>query len=324
MSWKDLIAAEDKRVLPWTGGRSISDKGRSWNIVGKLPREHGWYTFNLGGGRKATLVGQAEQDPSYDEGRGTVVGYLVGNRIIPDDARVDPDPKKLAEQTQEVHLVEIGLEQFTRALVVKTGLDQKTLVFFRQEFPLGPEGETLMAYQDRLKNLDHVQGVTPALDLAFRWVNVQRELAEERQRELERQRAAEEAERQRQEMIAEARKSIGTGAGRRALATAGDFEAAARAALAVSGSELLATRASRAYKTGMVVQYRFRKRRFECVADKYTLRIIDAGICLTNHATGEKSDTKFTLESLPGVIGWIIDDPHLHLVVWRHIDGQRR
>ena len=32
-----------------------------------------------------------------------------------------------------------------------------------------------------------------------------------------------------------------------------------------------------------------------------------------------KGDTYFTLESLPGVIGWAMDQNKL--VVWRHVDG---
>ena len=43
-------------------------------------------------------------------------------------------------------------------------------------------------------------------------------------------------------------------------------------------------------------------RRFECTCDARTLRIVDAGICLVDHRSGQKGDQYFTLESLPGVI----------------------
>ncbi|MEQ1501229.1 MAG: hypothetical protein ABMB14_03320 [Myxococcota bacterium] len=109
---------------------------------------------------------------------------------------------------------------------------------------------------------------------------------------------------------------IGSGEGRRELA-ADDFEAAARAALALSGAELLDHHPG--YERGeQIVLFRFRGRRFECVADA-ALRIVDSGICLTDHHTGEKGDTRFTLESLPGVIGEAIDNDVL--VVFRHPDG---
>jgi len=319
MSWRDLLKTEkDRRVLPWIGGRKITDQGRSWGIQGKLPKEYGWYTFDMGGGRKATIVGKADADMMFEDGRTTSVGYLVGNRLIPDDARVDPNPKRLVEQTREVHLVEVGLEQFTRALVVRLGQAEDILVFMRQEFPLGPENAVLEAYLDQKKNISHVPGVTPALDLAFRFCNEQRKLAEIRRLEMERLRLADEAERLRKEMLAEAMEQVGTGAGRRAVARAGDFETAAKAALAVSGADLLAVKQERGgRKDHMVVQYRFRGRRLECVADRNTLRITDAGICLTNHGTGEKGDTYFTLESLPTVIGQAMDEDKL--VVWRNI-----
>jgi hypothetical protein len=47
------------------------------------------------------------------------------------------------------------------------------------------------------------------------------------------------------------------------------------------------------------------RRRFECVCHASTLRIIESGICLIGHVTG---DTFFTLESLPGVIAEAIRD----------------
>jgi hypothetical protein len=163
-----------------------------------------------------------------------------------------------------------------------------------QEFPLGPETEALMAFQDRRSDLNHVSGVTPALDLAFRWITHQRELAEERRRELERIRLEEQKKLLKEEQLAEAMRDAGTAAGRRVLAVR-DFETAAREALRFSGSELLDVRDS--YNKGeAVVQYRFRQRRLECVVEKKTLRIVDAGVCLADHDTGEKGDMYFTLE----------------------------
>jgi len=112
-------------------------------------------------------------------------------------------------------------------------------------------------------------------------------------------------------------KDAGTAVGRRVLA-ARDFETAAREALKISGAELLDTRPSH-NKAEMVVQYRFRERRLECVVDKATMRVLDAGVCLTDHGTGVKGDRLFTLESLPGVIGEAMNLNKL--VVWRHLDG---
>lgn len=317
MGWQDLLAAEDdKMVLPWTGGRQIHDAQRTWTIHGRLPDEHGWYLFSISGGRKAELKGPADCDPEYVEGHKLAKGYLVGDRLIPDDARVDPDPTKLIEQTVPVHIVEPGLDRFARAVTARS---RGGLVYMYQEFPQGPEGAVQAAYQDRKDSVDHVVGVTPALDLAFRWVSRQRLLAEERERERERIRVEEERKRVEAERLKQAMKDAGTGAGRRALAQR-DFMAAAKAALALTGAELLDARPSY-NRREMVVQYRFRNRRLECVVDKDSMRVVDSGICLTDHHTGVKGDTRFTLESLPTVVGEAMRTGKL--VVYRHVDGDR-
>jgi len=92
-----------------------------------------------------------------------------------------------------------------------------------------------------------------------------------------------------------------------------DMAEAARRALRVSGSELLDIRR---VDDQYVVRYRCRGRRLECVVDQ-NLRVVDAGVCLTDEATGEKYDHLLTLESLPGVVGEAID--RNVLVVFRHI-----
>lgn len=318
MVWRDLIQEDEERVLPWTGGRLIYQNGRAWRIEGPLPREYGWYLFQVSGNRLATLKGPAESNPEYEKGHWLSRGYLVGDRIIFDDARVETDPNKLIAQTQPVLLVELGLTSFSRAVVLRPG-DTGPWIFIRLEFPQGPEEAVTAAYQDRLADVSHIPGVTPPLDLAFRWLTLQRELAEKREVERQRQRVEEERKREAAVRLEAALKDVGTGLGRRALAKV-DFNAAARAALRLSGCELLATAPSRV-KGQMVVQYRFRHRRLECEVERDTLRIVEAGICLTDHRTGIKGDDRFTLESLPAVVGDAMDQGKL--VVWRHAPGDQ-
>jgi hypothetical protein len=235
-------------------------------------------------------------------------GYLVGDRFVSETARVDPDPEKLADQTAPIYLVEEGLDRF--AFVEAAFLNEPAGMIYKQElFPLGPEDEVRRAFIDRKESINDIAGVVPALDLAFRFATRQRQLLEERRAELERIR-------QEEERRERAVRNMGTAAGRRELA-AEDPEAAARAALRVSGAELLDVRNGR-NRREMVVQFRFQNRRFECVAQKDTLRIVDSGICLTDHRSGEKGDTYFTLESLPGVILEAIQGGRL--VVYRHVD----
>ena len=315
MSWRDLLDEGHLRTLPWIGYTTVHDAERSWSVRVPFPPEHGWYQFRTGGGRWANPVDRTlvDPDPSYFVNQTPLHGYVVGDRFIQDGARVDPDPDKLIDQTQPVYCVETGLDRFARAMVV---LDRaQHLIFWQQVFPLGPETEALHAYQDRKPDLHDIVGVTPALDLAFRWVSHQRDLMDRRRAELARIRAEEEKRRAEEERIQQAMKDAGTAVGRRVLA-ARDFETAAKEALKVSGATLLDTRTSR-NRNEMVVQYRFRERRFECVVDKLTLRVVDSGICLTAHDTGEKGDTRFNLESLPGVVGEAMNLGKL--VVYRHV-----
>lgn len=313
MTWKNLLREDTEKALPWFGFRKVHDSQRTWIVEGPKPAEHGWYLFKVGARRYCTLLGEAELDPDYMEGQWVHRGYLVGNHLVPDGYHVDTNPDRFVEQTRQVHCVPSGLDRIARAIVVADRAGQ--LVFMSQDFPLGPEVEVTAAYLDRLPDVSHISGVIPSLDLAFRWVSHQRTLAEERQRELE---VLREQERQRREREAEARMAMrdaSTSIGRRTLAPA-NFTLAATMALQVSGAELLDARDS-ARRDEKIVQFRFRLQRFECVVDRQTLRVVDAGICLTDELTGEKGDTLFTLESLPGVIGEAIDRDCL--VVYRHL-----
>ena len=309
MSWRDLVSQPEEIILPWLGGRKICSPERNWTIEGPLPTEYGWYGFEVDGGRKAKL--QAVRLPPLDPFSTTFVGYLVGDRFIRNDARIDPDPDKLVWQTEPVFLVEPGHDRFCRA---KVGLHADgNLIFERLEFPLGPENDALAAYQDRKDNLDGIKGVTPALDLAFRWISRERVLAEERRLELERLREEERKQQEANARYEEALRNAGTAVGRRAIAGR-DFETAAREALRVSGAELLDVRES--YNRGeMVVQYRFMNRSLECTITRDNLWVVDAGICL-GHGDA-KGDTLFSLEALPGIAKEAIDGRKL--VVYRHV-----
>jgi len=311
MSWEDLLNEGSERVLPWFGFQRVHDAERSWVRQGPRPPEHGWYRFKTEGGRNATILSDElqEADPSWADDQPQLRGYLVGDRFIPDNVELN------STELIQVYCAELGLDRFARATVVRDR--EGHLVYMSQEFPQGPEEEVRRAFQDRKDNLDHIGNVTPALDLAFRWISRWREEQEERRREQERLREEERQRQAAQERLDQAMRDAGTGAGRRVLAEH-DFEAAAREALRVSGSELLDVRDS--YTRGeMVVQYRFRQRRLECVVDQKTLQVVDSGICLTDHRTGEKGDAYFTLESLPGVVGEAMDLGKL--VVYRHVDG---
>lgn len=322
MGWKDLLQKPDETLVsPWIGGRSLHQGARTWDIEGKLPREFGWYTFKLEG-RKARLGGPADAVPENLQHH--VRGYLIGDRLLVDDADIDPDPSKVAAVSEPVLLIEPGLDRFVRVQAGRSH-DGAPLVYCGMEMPLGPEDDVLkvlldLSADDALKgtpSIAEIKGVTPALDAAYRMEVWQKAEAHKRRLELERIRREEEEKRQREERRAQLVQQLGDGAGRREMAKV-DFEQAARAALAVGGAEFLDHRGS-PHRGEAIVRFRFGNRRFECTCDVQTLRIIDAGICLIDHRTNIKGDERFTLESLPAVIREA--ERARRLVIFRHVDA---
>jgi hypothetical protein len=312
VGWQDLLSKSDETVtLPWLGGRAVRSATQTWTLGGPLPQEYGWYTFKVVG-RHATRPTLAEPQP--DKLVHIVKGYLVGDRVVPDGARVDPDPKKIIEFSERVYLLEPGLDRFARVAAGRAH-EVEPLVYRHQEMPLGSETDVLQAFLDQKPSVDDIKGISPALDAAFRMEVWQREEAERRRHELERLRREEEERRQREERHRQLVEKLGDGAGRRAMAAV-DFEEAARAALAVGGATLLDVRRSVRHHE-MIVRYRLDGRRYECVCDARTLRIIEAGICLTSHEDGERGDERFTLESISSVVREA--DRLGVLVVLRHV-----
>lgn len=301
MGWRDLLQAADETiVLPWVGGKTLRSKDRTFRLKVRPP-EHGWHTFTLNG-REASWKAPADADQSLLGYK--VRGYLVGDRIVPDGARVDPDPTRIHAYAERVHFLEPGLDRFVRVLAGRV-YEDGPLVYESLEMPLGPEDEVLQAFLDQKDSVNSVKGVAPALDAAFRMEVWHRVETERRRAELERIRREEEERRQREERRRQLVEQLGDSAGRRQMARV-DFGEAAKAALAVGGATYLDHRDG--YNRGeKVVRFRLDGRRFECVCDE-NLRIIDSGICLTAEydddafERGTRGDTFFTLESLPGVI----------------------
>lgn len=311
-AWMNLLQSETTRTLPWVGGEQVHAPDRIFRLEGKRPREFGWYDFKVQGGRKIQLSSRERRDaPPWSP---SARGYVVGDRFISDAAHVDPLNPSMTGQSAYLFGVPEGLGRFARAAVWVSS--DKHTIFLSEEWPTGPEAEVEEVFQDRGTDLRAIKGVTPALELAFRWQSYQRLQAEEAAREAERRLREEEARlkaeeerKEREAKLQELLKTTGSAVGRRAVARQ-DFAAAARAALAVTGAELLDT-APRG--RNMLVKYRLLNRRLECLCHAETLQIVDAGVCLDDHA-GTKSDTWYTLESLPAVIAEAIDRGIL--VVW--------
>ena len=310
MGWRDLLQTGDEKVtLPWLGGRTLYSAAQRWSIEGRLPKEHGWHTFKIAN-REARVEGPADAQP--DLLQHSVRGYLVGDRIVADDVRVDPDPKRIVEFSETVHLIDDGIDRFAR---VRAGRINKEgpLVYQGLEMPLGQEDQVLEAFLDQKTSVTDLKNVPAALDAAFRMESWQRAEAERRRVELERIRREEEEKRQKEERRKELVKKLGDGEARREMALH-DFDAAARAALAVGGAVFLDAKKLR--HNEWAVRYRLDRQRLECVCNE-RLRIIDAGICLIDHDTNEKGDTFFTLESLPAVV--MQAQRERRLVIFRYV-----
>ena len=317
MGWKDLLQTdEDFRTLPWVGGRILREGSMLWKLEGPLPVEHGWAKFKVHA-RRATFVEIV--DPNPDVFKERMVGYLAGDRLIPDD--VSALEGLDISRFDQVRLIEPGLDRFVRVSAGRISEDSP-LVFIQQEMPMGPEFEVQDAFLENREDLTGIQNVTPALEVAFRLEAWRRAEVERRRRELEERLRLEEEERQLAERRREIAESLGDGARRRELALH-DFGSAAKAALTVGGAEYLDHRPS--YQPNeMVVLFSLNGRRFECVAHARTLQIIDSGICLTAEyndgyfEAGTRGDTFFSLESLPSVIREAQREGRL--VVYRHVD----
>jgi len=296
-SWRDLLSKPGQTMVSaWLGGSQLRSGGQAWRIDGRLPAEEGWYRFELHG-RRASLKEPA--DAAGDDLTHLCCGYLVGDRLVRDDVRVDPEPGRIAACSETVHLLDRGLERFAR-VVAGRQYDDGPLIYKRLDMPQGTEDAVLAAYLQRAASVADIPNVHPALDAAFRMERWLRSETERRRAELlERQR--QEAERlEREAKVRELQTKTGTSAGRRALAAV-DFGAAAKAALAVGGAVYLDHKPGY-YPNEMVVTFRFLRRTLVCTCDCRTLRIIDAGICLMSHDTGVRGDKLFSLESLPSVI----------------------
>jgi hypothetical protein len=310
MGWRDLLQTGDEKVtLPWLGGGTLYSAAQRWSIEGRHPKEYGWFMFKTSN-REARVEGPAAPQP--DLLQHSVRGYLVGDRLVRDDARVDPDPRRIVEFSEKVFLLDDGIDRFAR---VRAGRINKEgpLIYQGLEMPLGQEDQVLEAFLDQQTSVTTIMGVPPALDAAFRMESWQRAEAERRRIELERIRREEEEKRQKEERRKELVKKLGDGEGRREMALH-DFDAAARAALAVGGATFLDAKKLR--HNEWAVRYRLDRQRFECVCNE-RLRIVDAGICLIDHDTNEKGDTFFTLESLPAVVQQA--QRERRLVIFRHV-----
>lgn len=315
MSWRDLVQRGERAVVaPWLGGRMVGLGATVWAVEGGLPSERGWYAF-LVDGRRARLKDGRPVDPPDGGLSALQTGYMVGDRLADDGLSAVLGLEDLARNTERVLLLEDGLGRFARVTAGRAA-EGGPLLYAGQAMPLGPEDEVARAYEDRLPSVARIPGVTPALDAVFRLETFQRAEAERRRAEIEERRREEERRLEREARVRELMETAGSAAGRRELARH-DFGEAARAALAVGSAEYLDHH--RVNRHEMAVRFRVLDLRLQCTCDELTLRIVDAGICLTDSYTRERGDDRLTLESLPSVVREA--ERTRQLVITTHVDG---
>lgn len=325
--WESLLGqSQVEFVTAWVGGRTVRSPQRGATIHGALPPEFGWHRFRFEG-RTARWLGPSDV-PCDPQPVRACDGYLVGDLFLPDTTtqerwcrfctRFTQDPICVCGQltlyaVRAYDFSDTPRERFTPVRAAR--LQQDVWVVVDAAFPRGPEAEVRAAFEDGRLDLDHIQGVTPSLDAAYRLETWRRIEAERRRAALEAQRVAEAAAREAAERHAALVAQVGSAAVRRELAAV-DFEAAARAALVVGDAEYLDHRVVTRHPVEYAVRFRTMNRRFECLVDA-RLSITDAGVCLTDEETGYKYDQELTLESLPPVLREAIRQGRL--VVWRHV-----
>ena len=313
MTWRDLLQTKPETVVaPWLGGRDLRMGPRRWAIQGRLPVQHGWHSFRTVG-RAATWAHAAVYPVPALPGP-LVRGIPIGDRFVvdgtfewlggargPDDRLVDLGhvEAELLQLAEPIHLLDPGIDRF-QSVIAGRAFEGGPLVYAELAMPEDAADGVLRAWENGERSIAGVPGVTPALDWAFRLLWMQRDVAERARIEIERL-----------ERLRELDKAGGTAVGRRELAVV-DFERAARAALRWGGAEYLDHHVG-AKPTEMVVRFRTAQRRFECVVDRLTLSVIDAGLCLRDHETGRADDRLLSLESLPSVYREAIETGVLHV-----------
>jgi hypothetical protein len=304
MSWRTWIEILGETFTAvWSGGQRVRTWSGAFTIEGELPADIGWYEFAIVGPARARPVAPSPPAPALlaEPTR----GYLVGDRLVPDPIHVGGVAE--LSKAERVLLIEPGLARFTRICAGRPHAGGP-LVYLALELPLGAEDAVLGAFLEGAASVAHVPDVPPALDAAFRIESWHRDESARRRR----------AEAEHRALELRRRRLVGAvGDAEEPRAVAGpDFAEAARAALARGGAEYLEHRGS-PWSSEAVVRFRIERRRFECVCDRSSLRVIDTGICRTDPGAEEPGDDACTLQSLPRVI--LNAERRGELVVFRHV-----
>lgn len=308
VDYRKFLAKTEELVLPYLGGTSIESKDRRFRLAVRPPRP-GWYRCTIVG-RGATAGEPAEPAiESLPKLRGHLHrGWFFAAGAPPEELLLLPEDEAQPFQS-----------------VVARRWHGGEALFDAVDFD-GDAEEAVRRAVDDGTSLHDVKGVTPSLRTAYAWEIVRRIAQTEEAKEhigpievarfaLDVAEGGEPAARRALDEILHARRggriAIAAGgrvyvrevvaAARRAHkeATWENLEERAEDALHSAGARLLGIRRM---PNQVEVRFRFHGDTFVCMADPFTLRILDAGVCLVDHATNERGDEELTLDSLPSVL----------------------
>lgn len=302
--WRRLVGRAETRVLPFTGGSHVSAADRRVRLAAR-PIAPGWYRFTITG-RTATADAPADIPDLAD--RPIVRGHTVGTWLFPSGRtavalRLCPEEPPLLSPVRG-----------------RTWHSGETL-FEGVDF----ESEVEDAARRRLESraaLGDLPGVPPSLRAAFGFA-LAKAIADDRGLRVSPLEVLPAAvsiadagaiaadaflsaleDTRRRELERRGPTPVVTTNEPRPIRPSARIEGALEAA----GADVLGVRQ---LEGGNVeVTYSFLGERFVSVADARTLRIVDAGICLSG------ADDRLTLESLPAAIREAIDTHVLHVTRW--------
>lgn len=281
MRYEDFLQKKNEEViLPYLRNNEVVDLDKRYRVKGKV-KEGKWYAFRIKG-RDAFPLKEVESELGQYDALKEFQGYLFNDLFISGGIT----HKAYASE-------ELQLEKFT-PVKVKQWFDD-SLLYSESLFETNIELEVRIDFEGEKNSIRSIKGVTPDLFLAytmFSFDRTQKRIEEEEKlKKLEKEEREKEIERQRQTVKGRLEYSLSR-----------------------TGAKLL--NYVEAYDGTLIVRFEYMEERFECVAHK-DMRIIDAGICLTDERTGEKGDGRFTVASLPSVISYAKRQGKL--VVFRHV-----
>lgn len=331
VDYRKFLGQQASAVAPYLGAARIWIGERAVTLD-EAPQALGWYAVEVRG-RTAHVTGPSEPPPLdalplvrgwWFEGRAFLEGARSEPLWLPPAEEPPPFSPVRARRWPSGELLFDGLEFETEAEgAVRAAVGGGEALAGVKGVPAGlraaagfalalrvakARGVPLAFGELRLRLGAIAEGGAAAAGAALDALEAERAQARREEAEQrERLRAAqleEQVEASRQAQLRAAR-ALGDDMRRHAQRAAANPRERAELALFNAGAQLETLR--RLEGEQLEVVFRFRGERFICLVEAYTLRVLDAGVCLGH----PPPDEQLTLESLPGVIQQAMEEDRL-------------